>query len=382
MDVLVEERYWSQPAYAHRRDIVMTSDPDNPSSEDETDSPDHSCGSDKENSAPFADGSNNRETLDHLPSLPPEPTYEFVECVEIVEIIPVVEPVTTTCWYCGDPAVLNEDRFCQSCQERKERRAREQEMQRRCEPVVYDEGEYSAGEANGDLSEVDWYSRESRSTRSRAHEDYLWTGPLQGAMILYALLMLTSLIWGASLLSRMKELTQDDLLNGTAVVEWIDTVIALLGLVLIGRKPLPRPSRGTRPLAWGLAIPSLAILITLNLLYTEFLRDALQARETTSLLPFTLVTVVLVCVQPAIVEELVFRYIAFGAMYRAAGLHATVWITGVMFAVMHIYNPLGVPYLILVGVVLGYARVWGGLALPMVMHFIHNFVVIALEAAK
>jgi membrane protease YdiL (CAAX protease family) len=90
----------------------------------------------------------------------------------------------------------------------------------------------------------------------------------------------------------------------------------------------------------------------------------------------------MICLQPAIIEELFFRYIAFGVLYRVTGLHSAVWVTAVMFAAVHLYNPLGMPYLFVVGVVFGYARAWGGLALPMGMHFFHNFAVIALEGIQ
>jgi hypothetical protein len=40
------------------------------------------------------------------------------------------------------------------------------------------------------------------------------------------------------------------------------------------------------------------------------------------------------------------------------------------------------PYLLVCGAVLGYARAFGGLPLAMILHFVHNFVVIAYEAWK
>lgn len=54
-----------------------------------------------------------------------------------------------------------------------------------------------------------------------------------------------------------------------------------------------------------------------------------------------------------------------------------------MFALAHLYNPLGLPILFLIGIILGYARVYsGGLLLPMLMHFGHNFAIIYLESMR
>jgi membrane protease YdiL (CAAX protease family) len=83
--------------------------------------------------------------------------------------------------------------------------------------------------------------------------------------------------------------------------------------------------------------------------------------------------VLLMAVQPAIVEELFFRYFALNALRDAAGPHAAVWVSAVMFALAHVYNPLGLPWLLVAGVVWGYWRVAsGGLALTMLLHFTHN----------
>src|SRR5581483_9169148 len=92
-------------------------------------------------------------------------------------------------------------------------------------------------------------------------------------------------------------------------------------------------------------------------------------------------SVALVCLQPAVVEELFFRYLALGALRTVTGTAAAVLVSSVMFGMAHIFNPLGIPMLIVVGVALGAMRVAsGGLLLPMVMHATHNAVVLFLAA--
>jgi membrane protease YdiL (CAAX protease family) len=62
------------------------------------------------------------------------------------------------------------------------------------------------------------------------------------------------------------------------------------------------------------------------------------------------------------------------------GDHGAIWVSAVMFGLLHLYNPLGMPMLIVVGAGLGYMRlVSGGMLLPMLMHGFHNALVIALE---
>src|SRR5207248_4118845 len=116
---------------------------------------------------------------------------------------------------------------------------------------------------------------------------------------------------------------------------------------------LPAPPPRARAAAWAVAGPVLALLLVLNLAYaavlTEFLRLDPAADRGPGLTP---VTVLLVCVQPAAVEELFFRYAALGVLRRAAGPHAAVAVSAAMFALAHVYAPLSLPYLLLVGVAL------------------------------
>ena len=88
-----------------------------------------------------------------------------------------------------------------------------------------------------------------------------------------------------------------------------------------------------------------------------------------------------ICVQPALIEELFFRYLAFGSLRAVMGGHAVVWVTAVMFASAHIGVVLSLPVLFVLGLLLGYARLAsGGMLLPVVLHFLHNLCVIALHS--
>jgi membrane protease YdiL (CAAX protease family) len=69
-----------------------------------------------------------------------------------------------------------------------------------------------------------------------------------------------------------------------------------------------------------------------------------------------------------------------GVFRKVMSTHAAVWVTAAMFGCIRVGQILGIPYLILAGAVFGYARVYGGLPLAMLMHFLHNLVVIAYDA--
>jgi Type II CAAX prenyl endopeptidase Rce1-like len=83
------------------------------------------------------------------------------------------------------------------------------------------------------------------------------------------------------------------------------------------------------------------------------------------------------CLQPAVVEELFFRYLAFGVLQKWTGVHTAVLISALMFGMAHIFAPLSIPLLMGIGIALGYLRVAsGGLMLPMLVHFTHNALIL------
>jgi membrane protease YdiL (CAAX protease family) len=203
-------------------------------------------------------------------------------------------------------------------------------------------------------------------------------------LLMFGFFLSTSVIWAWVMLADRDRMTRDEFDTGTVIVEGIDTLLVLLAMAGAGRMGLAPVTMQTRIVTWTVAGPAFALLIVLNLLYGLMLREFLKPPD--FLIPdktrLTLFTVALICLQPAIVEELFFRYLALGALSRATTMTTAVWVSAVMFAMAHIYNPLGLPYLFLAGVVFGLARVYGGLLLPMILHFLHNLAVLAIEVAR
>ncbi|HYO25375.1 MAG TPA: CPBP family intramembrane glutamic endopeptidase, partial [Lacipirellulaceae bacterium] len=91
-------------------------------------------------------------------------------------------------------------------------------------------------------------------------------------------------------------------------------------------------------------------------------------------------TVLTLCVQPALVEEAFCRGLAIRLLRRVIGVHSTVMISATMFSLMHVAVLLSMPYLFLVGLALGYLRIASGtIWLPIVVHFFHNLLVLMIE---
>lgn len=207
--------------------------------------------------------------------------------------------------------------------------------------------------------------------------------PLVVVFVSYALLIASligfvffAVVYGLS--------NENEMHAGLALVEIADTVLVVGALALVWRQAKQKLPEGTVVATWVAAFPILFALLCLNIAYITFLRELLKPFVTTQPvgMKVTFVTVMLICVQPAIVEELFFRQMTLGVFRRSMNVHLAVWLTAAMFAFAHLANPLGMPYLFLAGGVFGYARIYGGLPLAMLMHFIHNFAVIAYEAWK
>ena len=89
--------------------------------------------------------------------------------------------------------------------------------------------------------------------------------------------------------------------------------------------------------------------------------------------------VLLICVQPAIFEELAFRGIIQGSLERFLGAREALIVSALMFGILHL-SILSLPHLLVMGLVLGWLRLKTGSLLPgMALHFSHNFLVIVDE---
>ena len=216
------------------------------------------------------------------------------------------------------------------------------------------------------------------------------TSPPNVLLGTFALLLATNIVHGFILQYRFGDFfTLDEnavtaILAQILVLEAIDTCIVAVALVKC-RGGFSKADRATvtRGWAWLSAVPVLVGLLAVNVAYHWFLREqfGLPLIEDELAQRRDWMMFLALCVQPAVVEELYFRGLAFKALPAVMGRHTAVWISALMFGLAHIAVPLSMPYLILVGVCLGYLRVASGTVfLPICVHFVHNLVVVLMQS--
>jgi uncharacterized protein len=213
--------------------------------------------------------------------------------------------------------------------------------------------------------------------------------PILPMVLVYVIVLATSLVGGLAFrfsiqADNRKALpqfeTQIPLITGLEAVDTVLVIVAALAMWKASRTE--PPSANARLATWALALPLLAGLLGLNHLYHLALRSYIGIQDQ-AIHPGwrqnMFLAIALVCVQPAIVEELFFRRVTLGTLRQAMNAHAAVWISALMFGFAHIGAPLSIPMLTLLGVGLGYARVASGsLLLPMLLHFGHNLAIVFL----
>ncbi len=237
-----------------------------------------------------------------------------------------------------------------------------------------------------DEREDDWHTRHADEETERyapRRQAPPLVPPLVVVFVSYGLL-LGSLILFLVFAILFRLTNEEDQHAGLALVEAIDAILTVAALGLVWKTAKQKLPDGTMGLTWVAAFPVLFLLLCLNLAYITVLRELLRplGAPEPEKMKLTLVTVLLVCVQPAIVEELFFRQMTLGVFRKSMNLHLAVWATAGLFAFAHLANPIGMPYLFLAGGAFGYARAFGGLTLAMVLHFVHNFAVVAYDALK
>jgi len=231
-------------------------------------------------------------------------------------------------------------------------------------------------------------SGKARSPKAAAIHD-IEARALPACFKVFLILLATSVFQGAVIYG-MKESLEGDELEHSAnalmvLVELIDTAVVFAALYWIGRPPRPARVSGAARLTGGLAgVAAVGVAFGLNLLYHHLLQlyifpngvpDVLLEGEEWSL--FCVLTTI---VQPAIVEELFFRYLVLDNLRAVTSARTAIWISSIAFGMAHLGNPIGIPVLVLVGASLGYLRVWSGaLWAPMLMHAVHNGLILLLE---
>lgn len=175
------------------------------------------------------------------------------------------------------------------------------------------------------------------------------------------------------------------MLKQMLVVEAIDTLIVVIAIVWAGAPRPFRPTGTTQLTAWVVGLPVLGLLLGINVAYSHLLQEYIGKQPHIEVIQLNFenyfwLVLLTVCIQPGVVEELFFRYLCLGHLRRVMSMHGAVWVTAVMFGLAHLHNPIGMPVLITIGAGLGYLRVKSGnLALPIIIHALHNAIVTMMD---
>ncbi len=120
--------------------------------------------------------------------------------------------------------------------------------------------------------------------------------------------LLASLV-GCAVLVALGGMTEgDDLIAGQAFAEVVTTGLTLLALGLVWKAARQKVPEGTAALTWAASFPLLCLLLVLNLAFFTLLRELLKplGAPEPERMKLTLITVLLICVQPGIVGGAVF----------------------------------------------------------------------------
>jgi membrane protease YdiL (CAAX protease family) len=130
------------------------------------------------------------------------------------------------------------------------------------------------------------------------------------------------------------------------------------------------------------AVAALGPLLMVNYYYHNWAIDSLGAERTRPINPLSeaeygkATLVFLVCVLPALLEEIAFRGLVQHWMQVAVKPLKAIVYASALFTVLH-FSVVSAPYILAVGALLGWVK-WRTRSLygPMLIHFLHNFVVL------
>ncbi|MGL4419609.1 MAG: lysostaphin resistance A-like protein [Gemmataceae bacterium] len=171
----------------------------------------------------------------------------------------------------------------------------------------------------------------------------------------------------------------------TGVMSFVDAILIVVFVFITWRPAAVLPI--VNPwYAWFGSLPVLLLLLSFNIGLVVLIHWATGKNplEEDDAFEFSWkrdrwLAVFFICAMPAIFEELFFRYLLLGHFHTHINIHLAVGASSALFALAHVGQIAGMPYLFVVGIVLGYLRViTGGLSLPILFHFLHNLAVVWL----
>lgn len=176
----------------------------------------------------------------------------------------------------------------------------------------------------------------------------------------------------------------EEMMGFSMLLQEVFLLTVTLGYMIYHWKDVAYLFKGMRfNLIFILSFPTLAILLAVNMGYHNMVNRILGIEPQDSLETITNnfsfeMLVFSICVFPAVVEEIGFRGVVQERMAKAVGNKIGYIATSFLFVALH-FSILSAPYLFLLSMFLCWVRTkTRTLYLPMVLHFLHNFVVLVV----
>jgi membrane protease YdiL (CAAX protease family) len=208
--------------------------------------------------------------------------------------------------------------------------------------------------------------------------------PVASALWLYFILLGTMLpLLAMGLHGHAEQATMLQLLIGVSIV---DAFIVAAWCISVRREVAPLLVTLGNPMWYAVAMAIVPVTFLLATATVAFLVRVAGLEHVMLVEPILRAgygwtgVILLVCVQPAIFEELAFRGVILGGLRRVLSDNEAVVVSALMFMIIHL-SFVSFPHLVLLGLVLGYLRVKSGSLYPCVaVHFLHNLAVSVTES--
>ncbi len=202
---------------------------------------------------------------------------------------------------------------------------------------------------------------------------------IRSSMALYFTLLAVSVVAVVATLAGATEVTTDL----AASIGF--SVVVVIWCGFSDPRSLVRLFKPARPVWYLVAIAAAVGTVAVAFAVVETLHRGLGVEKLNYSPPYlaagygTWVVVLVVCVQPAVFEELAFRGVMLTSLRPTLSDVEAVLVSAMLFMTLHI-SPAAFPHTLAMGVAAGFMRLASKSILPcMLLHFVHNGAVIAAE---
>jgi membrane protease YdiL (CAAX protease family) len=204
---------------------------------------------------------------------------------------------------------------------------------------------------------------------------------VRNAMALYGAMLAVSIVSILIVIAQKRDLE----LRGLVVESVCFSLIVILWSIG-ARSTLRPPLRTLGPLRWTIAAPLLGIVTfavasaSVSGMTRLFELEQIVYLDVFDNAGYGLgLGILLIAVQPAVIEELAFRGMILGWLHPVVGATQAMLVSAAMFAILHLSGP-SIPHLFVLGLALAWLRGASHSLYPgMIVHFTHNLLCLVDE---